>query len=246
MWRVLLPAVFLLIPASLPAAAETADVVRFESHVRPILKAHCWHCHGEGEEIKGALDARLARSLLKGGDSGPAIVAGDHAKSLLLQRVSAGEMPPNGKKLTAGEVDTLASWIDQGAKTVREEPASLPPGHVFSEEERAHWSFQPIKRPPVPEVRTREAVRTPIDVFLLAKLESKKLGFGPPADRATLIRRVYFDLTGLPPAPEAVEKFVNNTAPDAYERIVDELLASPAYGEHWGRHWLDVVGGKTM
>ncbi len=242
MWRVLLPAVILFVPASLRAAGETADAVRFETHVRPILKAHCWHCHGEGEEIKGALDARLARSLVKGGDSGPAIVAGNHAKSLLLERVSGGEMPPNGKKLTAAEVDTLASWIDQGAKTVREEPASLPPGHVFSEEERAHWSFQPIKRPLVPEVHAREAVRTPIDAFLLAALEAKKLSFGPPADRATLIRRVYFDLTGLPPSPEAVEKFVNNSAPDAYEKIVDELLASPAYGEHWGRHWLDVVG----
>ena len=162
--------------------------------------------------------------------------------SLLYQRVVAGEMPPSEKKLTPAQIDVLARWIDQGARTVHEEPASLPPGNTFSDEERNHWSFQPIRRPPLPEVRNPALVHSPIDAFLLAALEAKGLSFGPPADRPALIRRLYFDLTGLPPSPSAVERFVNDSSPDAYERIVDELLASPGYGEHWGRHWLDVVG----
>jgi hypothetical protein len=229
-------------PAQLWAADNAADVVQFETHVRPILKAHCWHCHGEVDEMKGSLDARLARTLLKGGDSGPALEPGDHAHSLLYQRIVAGEMPPSEKKLTPAQISVLARWIDQGAKTAHQEPASLPPGNTFSDEERNHWSFQPIRRPPLPEVRSSGLVHSPIDAFLLAALEAKGLSFGPPADRPTLIRRLYFDLTGLPPSPTAVERFVNDSSPDAYERIVDELLASPGYGEHWGRHWLDVVG----
>lgn len=236
--------VLLLLVSSTPvrAASDSAGAVRFETDVRPILKAHCWHCHGESDEVEGSLDARLTSSLLAGGDSGPAIVAGDHKNSLLYQRVSAGEMPPSAKKLSAAEIDVIARWIDEGAKTVRAEPEKLPPGHVFSDEERGHWSFQPIKRPAVPGVRDATLVRTPIDAFLLSALETKGLTFSPPADRAALIRRVYFDLTGLPPSPAAVEQFVNDSSPDAYERVVDELLASPAYGEHWGRHWLDIVG----
>ena len=136
--------------------------------------------------------------------------AGDHAHSLLYQRVVAGEMPPGEKKLTPAQIDVLARWIDQGARTAHEEPASLPPGNTFSDEERNHWSFQPIRRPPLPEVRSPALVRSPIDAFLLAALEAKGLSFGPPADRPALIRRLYFDLTGLPPSPSAVERFVND------------------------------------
>src|SRR4029079_9289208 len=121
-------------------------------------------------------------------------------------------------------------------------PASLPPGNTFSDEARNHWSFQPIGRPPLREARSPILVHSPIDAFLLAALEAKGLTFGPAADRPTLIRRLYFDLIGLPPSPSAVERFVNDSSPDAYEQIVDELLASPGYGEHLGRHWLDVVG----
>lgn len=242
MLRVSLLVVLLQLPAQLWAADQSADPIRFEIHVRPILRTHCWHCHGETEEVKGSLDARLARTLLRGGDSGPAIQPGHHAQSLIYQRIVAGEMPPSEKKLTPAQIELLARWIDQGAKTVREEPASLPAGNTFSDEERHHWSFQPIRRPPLPIVRNAELVRSPIDSFLLAALEAKGLSYGPLADRQTLVRRVYFDLTGLPPSPSAVERFVNDSSPDAYERLIDELLASPAYGEHWGRHWLDVVG----
>jgi hypothetical protein len=229
-------------PAQLWAADSAADAVRFETHVRTILKANCWHCHGEAEEVQGSLDARLARTLLQGGDSGPAITPGDHIASLLYHRVVAGDMPPGEKKLTAEEIDVLSRWIDQGAQTDHTEPASLPPGPAISDDERRHWSFQPIRRPPIPEVTSPALVRSPIDAYLLAALEEKGLSFGAEADRPTLIRRIYFDLTGLPPSPSTVEQFVQDGAPDAYERLVDQLLASPAYGEHWGRHWLDVVG----
>ena len=243
MWRIPVLILAIHIPAQLWAADEVAKkVVQFETHVRPILKVHCWQCHGETDELRGALDTRLARTLIRGGDSGAAIVPGDHEHSLLYQRVAAGEMPPGVKKLTPGEIDVVARWIDQGAHTVREEPASLRPGQLVSDEERNHWSYRPICRPPVPKVQHPELVHSPIDAFLLEALEAKGLSFGPPADRPTLIRRVYFDLLGLPPSPSDVAQFVHDPAPDAYERLVENLLASPAYGEHWGRHWLDVVG----
>jgi hypothetical protein len=239
-----LPRVLMVVLASASLSAErvVAEAVEFESQVRPVLKAHCWQCHGEGDQLEGSLDARLARSILAGGDSGPAIVSGDHEQSLLYQRISAGEMPPGDKKLSAPQIEVIARWIDGGAKTAREEPASLPPGQVVGDEERSHWSFQPIRRPAAPEVKEASLVRTPIDAFLLSALEAKGLSFSPLADKRVLIRRLYYDLTGLPPSLEAIRKFLSDQAPDAYERLVDEVLASPNYGEHWARHWLDVVG----
>lgn len=242
MLRNLLLAVLLLVLPAARAVGQLQEDVTFETHVRPILKAHCWHCHGEGDELEGSLDARLARTLKEGGDSGAAIVPGDHSESLLFQRIAAGEMPPGERKPTSVQIDLIARWIDQGAKTVRQEPATLPPGQVFSDEERNHWSFQPIQRPRLPAVRDTKAVQTPIDAFLLAALEIRGLEYSPPADRSVLIRRLSFDLTGLPPPVAAVEQFVTDPRPDAYERLVDGMLASPAYGEHWARHWLDVVG----
>lgn len=228
--------------AALPVRAEEPRAIRFETDVRPILKAKCWQCHGEEEAPEGGFDARLARFLIKGGDSGPAIVPGKHTESLLYERVSTGEMPPGKKKLSAAEIDTLARWIDGGAQTLRAEPESLSVGDTFTEEERRHWSFQPIFRPQLPSVAQPDPIRTPIDAFLLARLEKSAVSFGPAADKRTLIRRLYFDLLGLPPSPEAVDRFVADGADDAYTRLVDELLASPTYGERWARHWLDVAG----
>lgn len=242
MLRVLFFLTLLAIPATLLAEENAAPAITFEAQVRPILKAHCWQCHGEEEELKGSLDTRLARFLLKGGDSGPAIVPGKHAESLLHQRIALGEMPPGDKKLTAAQIELVAAWIDVGAKTARAEPETLLSSDAFTEEERAHWSFQPIRRPPLPSVQNPDRVASPIDAFLLARLESEGLSFGPVADRVTLLRRLCYDLTGLPPAPDDVLRFVNDTSPDAYERLVDALLASPAYGERWARHWLDVAG----
>jgi len=214
---------------------------RFETEVRAILKAHCWQCHGEAGEKKGGLDTRLARSLIRGGESGPAIVPGKHADSRLFKRVASGEMPPGAKRLSARDVELLARWIDAGARTVRPEPASLADGS-FTVEERQHWSFRPIRRPMLPAVEHVALLRSPIDAFLLARLQARGQGFGPVADRATLVRRLSFDLHGLPPEPEMLERFVADLAPGAYARLLDRLLASPAYGERWARHWLDVVG----
>ncbi len=212
--------------------------ITFEKHVRPILKAQCFHCHGEEGEMKGGLDVRLARFLLKGGKSGPAILPGEVAKSHLLEVLKAGEMPKGKPPLKETEIAVIEKWIATGARTSRPEPEKLGPEHAFTDEERAWWAFQPIQRPKVPGA----AAGNPIDAFLQKKLDEAGLAFSSPADRVTLIRRASYDLTGLPPTPEEVDAFVNDTSPLAWEKVIDRLLASPHYGERWGRHWLDVAG----
>lgn len=216
--------------------------VSFERDVRPILKAHCLECHGEGEELEGGLDLRLRRLIRAGGDSGPALVEGQPDESLLLERTISEDMPPGDTKLTAEQLATIRMWIARGAKTMRPEPESIPDGVYVPEEERDFWSFTPIHKPHVPQVTNRDRVRTPIDAFLLQRLEQKQLSFSPDADRRTFIRRATFDLTGLPPTPEEVQRFVDDKNPAAIEKLIDRLLESPQYGERWGRHWLDVVG----
>ncbi len=225
------------------AGPVAAGDVTFEADVRPILKANCFLCHGEEGKPKGGLDLRLRRFLVRGGDSGPAIVPGNPDGSLLYQRVRDGDMPPGKrKKLTPAEVAVLGRWIAGGARVRRPEPEAVGPGPLLTAEERAFWSFQPIRRPAVPAFTAADRVRTPIDAFLLARLRAKGLGFAPDADRRTLLRRASLDLTGLPPAPEEMRRFLDDTSEDAYEKALDRLLASPAYGERWGRHWLDVAG----
>ncbi len=228
--------------ALMPLFAQAADPLVYERDVRPILKANCFQCHGEEDEIEGKLDLRFVRGMLKGGESGPALVAGQGGKSLLVERVSSGEMPPGKKKLTSAELATIRRWIDDGAKTARPEPEAPSTADDLTEEERSFWSFQPIRRAPMPTIAHAELVRSPIDAFLLAKLEQHKLSFAPSADRYALVRRLSFDLHGLPPDVETVQRFVADESIDAYERLVDELLASPRYGERWGRHWLDIAG----
>ncbi len=213
----------------------------FERDVRPILKAHCFHCHGEEAKLEGGFDSRLVRQLLIGGETGAAIVPGNSHDSLLWQRIDSEEMPPKGK-LSAREKLTLRDWIDQGAKTARPEPASVPDEVEWTEEERTYWAFQPVVRPPLPDVQNVARARTPIDNFLLAELEAHGRSFSAPADKATQARRLAFDLLGLPPSPQRVADFMADNAPDAYDRYVEELLASPAYGERWARHWLDPAG----
>jgi mono/diheme cytochrome c family protein len=215
----------------------------FNAHVRPILKAYCFECHGEAGKPKGSLDLRLRRLVLQGGHSGPAVVAGRPDDSLLFQRVRDGEMPPGKKKLSAEEVAVIRRWIAAGATVESPEPESLPVGFQITDEDRQFWAFQPIRRPALPGIRDpQSAIRNPIDAFLLDRLQAKGLAYSPEADRVALIRRVTFDLTGLPPTPEQVEAFVTDAAPDAWTKVVDRLLASPHYGERWGRHWLDVAG----
>ncbi len=224
-----------------PLAAED-PAAHFETQVRRILKAHCWHCHGEEPELSGGLDARLVRLMLKGGDSGPAVIPGDHAASLLYQKVAAGDMPPGEKKLSAEERELLARWIDAGAATRLPEPERVEPGSLFSEEDLQHWAFQPIGRPAVPEVMGKDLLRSPIDAFLLQKLEAVGQTFSNSAEREILIRRVWMDLVGLPPTPEAIDRFLADSSPEAWNTVVNDLLNSPAYGERWARHWLDVAG----
>ncbi|VTS01321.1 DUF1553 domain-containing protein [Tuwongella immobilis] len=227
--------------AAKPAAPTP---VVFERDVRPILKAMCFHCHGEEPKPKGELDLRLVRLMHQGGESGPAIVPGKPDESPLWERVASDEMPEGSKKLTAAQKATLRAWIEQGAKTARPEPTD-PALARFTEEERTFWAFQPVRPqvvPTIPNASPDRPIRTPIDAFLAAKLAQFGHGFAPEADRVTLIRRLTYDLIGLPPTPEEVQAFVTDAAPNAYEKVVDRLLASPHYGERWARHWLDVAG----
>jgi len=224
------------------AIASAAEPVTFEKHVRPILKTHCFLCHGEAGVTKGKLDLRLRRWLVRGGESGPAIVAGRPTESYLLDRISLGEMPPGDKGLSAEEIAVIRQWITAGAVTTRPEPKTIEGGHYLSEEDRNFWSFQLVRRPTIPAVRNSHQVRTPIDAFLLKRLEERRLAMSEPAARAVLIRRVTFDLVGLPPTPEQVRRFVEDRKPGAWQRLVQRLLASPRYGERWGRHWLDAAG----
>ncbi len=226
---------------ALPVVARAAESPFYETEIRPIFKAACFHCHGEEEEIEGSLDLRLRRSTVQGGDSGEAIVVGDPDSSLLLERIVSGEMPPGKAKLKPAEIELIRVWIRTGAKTAEPEPEDASVS-AFSLAERNFWSLQPILKPDVPDVADSTRVRTPIDAFVLARLEKEKLNFAPDADRRTLIRRLSFDLIGLPPTPEEVKSFLADTEPGAYERLVDRLLESPHYGERWGRHWLDVAG----
>lgn len=217
----------------------------FERHVRPILKTHCFHCHGEEEELEGSLDVRLRRFLAKGGDSGPVIVPEKPEESILIDKLRSGEMPPGddpAKKVPASDIALISRWIAGGAVTARAEPDTLTDADLITEEERAWWSFQSVERPVPPLVQNQDSMRTPVDSFVVHRLE--KIGFelSPDADRTTLIRRAYFDLIGMPPSPVAVRDFVENNSLDAYERLIDQLLASNDYGDRWGRHWLDVAG----
>ena len=229
-----------LVP-SLACADETE--LTFEKDIRPIFRAHCFDCHGATEEVEGGLDLRLVRFLQKGGDSGPALVPGNADESYLLERVRSGEMPPGESTIAAEELATLERWVAQGAKTARPEPESIGPGLGITPEERSFWSFQPIRRPAVPQILPprKERVRTPVDAFILHAMPDG-LTLSGDADRFTLVRRAYFDLIGLPPTTEQMQRWLDEPGDDWYERLLTELLDSPHYGERWGRHWLDIAG----
>ena len=212
----------------------------FESKVRPLLASKCLVCHSESARAGLRLDSRAA--LLKGGKSGPAIVPGDPTQSLLIQAVAHRHatlrMPPAGE-LEPQQVGDLEKWVRDGAawpeSTVTKSTFALTP------EQKKFWSFQPIRKPALPEVGDPAWTRNPIDRFVLAKLQEKSLTPGKKADRATLIRRVAFDLTGLPPTPEQTRAFEQDRAANAFEKVIDRLMETPQYGERWGRHWLDLV-----
>lgn len=225
-----------------PGVALHAAELTFEKDIRPIFRAHCFDCHGATDTLEGNLDLRLVKFLEKGGDSGPAIVKGNVRKSLFLERIRDREMPPGEHPVPAEQFAILAAWVKQGAKTARPEPKSIGPGLGISEEEKAYWFFQPITRPGIPTVKAFRRIRTPIDAFLLHKLEQQTLTFAADADRTTLVRRAYLDLWGLPPTTEQVTAFITDRNPNAWPQLIDKLLKSPHYGERWGRHWLDVAG----
>ena len=218
--------------------------ILFEKDIRPILKEHCFHCHGEEEDdVKAELDVRLRRFLAKGGKSGPAIVPGDTEKSHLLELLKAGDMPKGKSKLSDSNISLIEKWIATGAKTARPEPESIGPENAFTVEERAWWSLQPIENPSVPVGFSSSP--HPIDSFVARRLKEKDLTFSKEADPRTLIRRLSYDLTGLPPTPDQIAAFVEQAKYDpeaAFRSQLDQLLASPAYGERWARHWLDIAG----
>ena len=221
----------------------------FESKIRPVLVANCVKCHGPEKQKSGLrLDSRAA--LLAGGEQGPSIIPGKADESLLIAAVRHEDdlkMPPS-KKLPVDQVADLTRWITMGAPwpgSTDAEPASTSTirksGLAITDKDRAHWAFQSIKRPSSPSVHNLAWVANPIDAFILAKLDAKGLRPSPPASKLELARRLYYDLTGLPPTPREAEAFISNPSPNAYEQLVDRLLDSPHYGEKWGRHWLDLV-----
>jgi mono/diheme cytochrome c family protein len=233
-------------PETPPPAERTAtaqEAAFFEKQVRPVLQANCLNCHG-GAKVRGGLRLTSRAEILAGGDRGPAVSLDRPDDSLLLRAVNhAGElhMPPKGK-LAQPQIDTLAAWVRMGLPFPAGKPvaaAHAPP--AVDERARSFWSFRPVSRPAVPAVKGAGWVRNPVDAFVLAKLEAAGLRPAPPADKGALLRRVHYAVTGLPPSPAEVDAFLADDAPDAYEKVVDRLLASRHYGEHWGRHWLDLV-----
>jgi hypothetical protein len=226
--------IVLLAPAALLAAEPAPS---FERDVLPILTAHCLKCHGAAVR-KSGLDLRSLPAVMGGGTNGPVVVKGAADKSLLFQQTSQRNMPPGkAAKLTDAQLAVLRRWIDAGA-----------PGHASTATEfvtnrdRQFWAFRKLTPPATPQPRQFDRVQTPVDAFVLAALEARGLTFSPEADRPTLIRRITFDLIGLPPSPEEVDAFLQDSKPQAAERLIDRLLASPHFGERWGRHWLDEAG----
>jgi len=230
-----------------PGTISPADRQFFETRIRPVLTEECYKCHShQADRVKGKLMLDSRDALLLGGVSGPAIVPGKPDESLLIQAIRYTDadlkMPPedHGGRLTDQQVADLTEWVRRGAPDPRV-PVMAASGQSYGGVGKAHWAFQPVKQPVVPAVKDSSWVQSPIDRFVLAKLESAGLHPNPLADKRTLIRRVTFDLTGLPPTEPEIQRFVADDSPGAFAQVVDRLLASPAYGEHWARYWLDVA-----
>lgn len=229
---------------SAQAASDAAGVEFFEKHIRPVLVENCYSCHSPKAEkgIKGGLALDTKEGLLKGGDTGPGLVPGDPDKSLIIKAVRYHDenlqMPPKGKRLPELQVEALVAWVKMGAPDPRTGQTALADPKALAAK---HWAFQPVREPAVPAVKNKKLVQTPVDAFLLSRLESKGLKFSPRADKRTLLRRATFDLTGLPPTATEMAAFEADKSPDAFAKVVDRLLASPRYGERWGRYWLDIA-----
>ena len=241
------------LPALASAAGPTAEQLTFfETKIRPVLVENCYRCHSVAEgKSKGGLTLDTREGWKKGGETGPALIAGNPADSLLIRAVHQGDpdtaMPPKDGKLPANVIADLEFWVKMGAPDPRttSPAATAQAGGPMTESMKAraakHWSYQPVRDPTVPEVKDTTWPANPVDKFVLARLEEKGLSPSPAADKRTLIRRAYLDLIGLPPTPEEVLAFVRDESPHAFEKVVDHLLARPQYGERWGRYWLDVA-----
>jgi hypothetical protein len=230
------------------ALADDADF--FEKRIRPVLAERCYGCHSaEAEKVKGEFLLDTKEGLRKGGASGkPAVTPGNAETSLLIEAIRYKnedlQMPPAkaGGKLTEAQVAEFIAWVNLGAPDPRTNAPAFPKSpNPNYEKAKSHWAFQPVKNPPLPTVKNKKWPRTPVDHFILAKLEANGSAPTSSADKRTLIRRAYFDLTGLPPTFAEIETFVHDKSPDAFSKVVDPLLASPRYGERWGRYWLDVA-----
>jgi hypothetical protein len=238
-----------LLALTVAAAPDAAGVEFFERNVRPVLVEHCYQCHAaDAKKVRGGLLLDTRAGWQKGGDTGPALVPGDPEKSLLVKAVRYGDellkMPPTGK-LNDKQIAALTEWVKIGAPDPRDAASSRGSQRAAQrvidiEAAKKGWAFQPLKRIAPPPV-SDGWVRTPIDQFILARLQSRDLRPNPIADRRTLIRRAAFDLVGLPPMPEEIERFVSDPDPDAYSKLIDRLLDSPHFGERWARHWLDLA-----
>ena len=239
--RIHVARLFLPLWLAASAWAQTADLDFFEKSIRPVLVQSCQACHAAKIEQAGLrLDSRAA--LLKGGAHGPAIVPGDPSASLLIKAIRhEGPKMPLGGKLKPAEIEAFETWVRQGARWPNEAVAAVVSTKSIQERAQEYWAFRPVAEVSPPSVNARQWVRTPVDAFILSKLEMAKLTPAPAADPATLLRRVTFDLTGLPPRPEEVDAFVKDSSPEAYAKAVDRLLKSPRFGEHWARHWMDLM-----
>ena len=237
---------FPVLGSAAPTETNAAGIEFFEGKIRPLLVDNCYKCHSsKSEKVRGGLLVDTRDGLRQGGDSGPAIVPGHPEKSLLIKAVSYTDkdlqMPPKDQKLADEQIEYLRAWVKMGAPDPRVDVASAPlaPGWAAAKE---HWAFQPVTEPPVPDVRKHKSwIKSPLDSFVLENLNAKELKPSPPADKRTLLRRATFDLTGLPPTPQEMEAFLADKSGHAFADVVDRLLASPRYGERWGRHWLDVA-----
>jgi hypothetical protein len=222
-------------------AQDTLDSLKFESDVRPILREYCLDCHGASDQIEGSLDLRLVRFMLQGGDSGPALVPGDADSSLVLQRIESEDMPPGTLKVSPEKKAILRAWIATGAPTNRPEPESIGPGIPLTESERAYWAYLPLTKPHPRRAIDGDRIRNGVDQ-ILADAMPEGLSFSTDASRATLIRRAYLDLIGLPPSDSQFQQWMQQPDHDWYELMIESLLDSPHYGERWARHWLDAAG----